>query len=164
MKKENNITFWFSIIRKIYILFPLKKIKLILLFILIIFQSMLELASFSLFVPFISSLLGVIDSNSLSTLVPFYSIIGLDVLSLKEITIYIFIVLSLKLFCSILLEAFILSISLQSRAVLRKKMVSLYLNSDYKKLIETNSADYINSVQSYVSQHRGALMMLSKIV
>ena len=163
MKKENNFIFWLSLIKKIYILFPLKKIKLVMIFFFIILQSLLELVSFSLFVPFVSSLLGVIDNNALSPLIPFYSKIGLDILSLEKITIYIVFVLSLKLIFSIVLEGLILNIGLQSRAVLIKKMVSLYLNSNYKKLIETNSADYINSVQFYISQHRGAVIILAKI-
>ena len=163
MKKENNFTFWLSLLKKIYILFPLKKIKLVMIFFFIILQSLLELVSFSLFVPFVSSLLGVIDNNTLSSLVPFYSKIGLDILSLEKITIYIVIVLSLKLIFSIVIEGLILNIGLKSRAILIKKMVSLYLNSNYKKLIETNSADYINSVQSYISQHRGAVIILAKI-
>ena len=160
--KINNYKNWLLYFEKIYYLFPLRKINLLFIFILLFLLSIVELFGLSLIIPFITSLL---DKNGS---IEFSKIYILDKFNFYDVDINIIIILlivvfSLKIIIAISIEATILNLTFKSRALLRSQMTYFYLNAKYENILKANSSDYINSIQSYCGQHRAAVLHLLKL-
>lgn len=155
--------FWFDHIIKVYKLFTLKKLYLWYLFLLISIVSIFELFGISLFVPLITSLIDGENSFQTSNKIEFLSKLELYDKDIFTISIFIILIFSIKIILGLVCEAAILFLSLKSRALLRSKMLSIYLNMNYIDLAKNNSSELINSIQSYTGQHRGTVLNALKL-
>ena len=102
---------WFTHIKKVYKLFPLKKTYLIFLFFLIIIVSIFELFGISLLIPLVTSLLD--GENNLTTfnkipIISDYDIFNGNTVSISILMISIF---SIKVILSLLCESLIFFLS-----------------------------------------------------
>ena len=119
--------FWFDHIIKVYRLFTLKKLYLLYLFLLISIVSIFELFGISLFVPLVTSLIDGENSFQTSNKIEFLSKLELYDKDIFTISIFIILIFSIKIILGLVCEAAILFLSLKSRALLRSKMLSIYL-------------------------------------
>ena len=155
--------FWFDHIIKVYRLFTLKKLYLLYLFLLISIVSIFELFGISLFVPLVTSLIDGENSFQTSNKIEFLSKLELYDKDIFTISIFIILIFSIKIILGLVCEAAILFLSLKSRALLRSKMLSIYLNMNYIDLAKNNSSELINSIQSFTGQHRGTVLNVLKL-
>lgn len=155
--------FWFDHIIKVYKLFTLKKLYLLYLFLLISIVSILELFGISLFVPLATSLIDGENSLQGSNKIEFLSKLKLYEKDILTISIFIILIFSIKIILGLVCEAVILFLSLKSRAILRSKMLSIYLDMNYIDLAKSNSSELINSIQSYTGQHRSTVLNVLKL-
>ena len=81
-----------------------------------------------------------------------------------SIAILMIVIFSFKTLLTLLFEAIVFFISFKSRAILRAKMLNIYLNKNFIEFIKFNSSELINSIQSYTGQHRGTILNSLKLI
>ena len=161
MKPDKN---WKTHIVKVFKLFPLKRSNLFYLLILIIFLSIFELFGISLLIPLVDSLMSGKSNLNTFDKIPYVSDFKIFKGDTVSIAILMIVIFSFKTLLTLLFEAIVFFISFKSRAILRAKMLNIYLNKNFIEFIKFNSSELINSIQSYTGQHRGTILNSLKLI
>ena len=160
---KHRFQYWSNFFFKVVQLFPLKKINILVIFFLLTLSTIIELIGLSMIIPFVSSLIQKNNINFDYEKFQIFKLIGIQNLDTSFIVVLLIIIFSIKILLSILTEGLILNLTFKSRALLRSKMTKLYLSTDYSMISKDSSASLINSIQSFCSQHRSAVLHFLKL-